>query len=238
MANAIKKLKNEFKIQENLIIAIVDKKTEGSNTRKMLSYSMYDPKYGEKLPTNDICKDDKLIMKEDLKSKLNETNLNLDSLLYLTSQNIDVFNLSSNFYTDICYHFDSDLDKDVALKDRVLLYFPNITLCENGCEIKGVNITTLKAICECKFNILKDNNIFSNNIIYQSQIGEIEEMISNTNIAIIKCFNDIFQYKFFIKCTGGFIVLGLIFTQIIFTIVYCSNSLYYITKYIFRISNK
>ena len=232
------KVKNEFKIEDNLVIAIVDKKTEGSNSRKMLSYSMYDPEDGEKLPADDICKDDKLIMKEDLLSKLNETDLDLDSLLFLTSQNIDIFNLSSDFYTDICYHYDSDIDKDIALKDRILIYFPNITLCDNGCETIGVNITTLKAMCECKFNVLKDSNIFSNNILYQSQIGQIEEMISNTNISIIKCYKDIFQYKFFIKCTGGFIILGLIFFEIIFTIAYCAKSLYYIRKYIFSVSNK
>ena len=96
----------------------------------MLSYSIYNPNKGQKLPVNDTCKDDKLVMKEDLMSKLNETNLNLDSLLYLTNQNINIFNLSSDFYTDICYHYDSDIDKDIALKDRVLLFFPNITLCD------------------------------------------------------------------------------------------------------------
>ena len=63
-------------------------------------------------------------------------------------------------------------------------------------------------------------------------------MLSNTNIAIIKCYKYILQYNYFIKCTGGFIILCLIFIQIIFTIVYCSNSLYYIRKYIFSISNK
>ena len=66
----------------------------------------------------------------------------MNSILHLTGQNIDIFNLSSDFYTDICYHYDSNIDKDVALKDRVLLYFPNITLCEDSCETKGVHIET------------------------------------------------------------------------------------------------
>ena len=162
----------------------------------------------------------------------------MDTVLYLTGQNIDVFNLSSVFYTDICYHFISDIDKDVALKDRILIYFPNITLCEDGCETIGVNISTLKAICECIFNNFKDTNILSNNIIYQSQIGQIEEYISNTNIEIIKCYKDIFKYKFFIKCTGGFIILAIILIQIIVTINYCLNGLFNIRKYIFSITNK
>ena len=72
---------------------------------------------------------------------------------YMVDQNIDIFNLSSEFYTDICFHFDSPLDKDISLEDRISLFFPNITLCENGCLIKGVNTTSMRAICECKFNI-------------------------------------------------------------------------------------
>ena len=199
---------------------------------------MYEPKDGGKLPAEDICKDDKLVVQENLMSKLNDTKLDLNELLYLTGQNIDIFNLSSDFYTDLCYNYESDIDKDVSLKDRILIYFPNITLCENGCETIGVNVTTLEAICECTFNNIIESNILSNNIIYQSQFGQIEEMISNTNIAIIKCFKYIFKYKYFISSIGGFIILGLIFSQIIFTFAYCSTSLFYIRKYIFSICNK
>ena len=136
------------------------------------------------LTAEDICKDDKLVVQENLMGKLNDTKLDLNALLYLTGQNIDIFNLSSDFYTDLCYNYESNIDKDVALKDRILIYFPNITLCENGCETIGVNVTTLEAICECTFNI-KENNILRNNIIYQSQLGQIEEedsfLVTNSN---------------------------------------------------------
>jgi hypothetical protein len=216
----------------------VDKKAKDSNYRKMISYSMLNPINGKKLPADELCKDDKVVVQENLMSKLNDTNLDINSLLDLTGQNINIFNLSSDFYTDICYHYESNLNKDVALRDRILIYFPNITLCEGGCETKGVNVTTLKAICECVFNSLKDNAILSNNILYQSQLGQIEEMISSTNIVIIKCYEDIFKYKYFISSIGGFIILGLILTQIIVSILYSINSLYYIRKYLFEISNK
>ena len=71
---------------------------------------------------------------------------------YLSQQNTDVFNLSSDFYIDLCYYFDSPIKKDVALKDRIKLFFPNITLCENVCQIKGINATLMKAECVCKLN--------------------------------------------------------------------------------------
>ena len=232
------KIKNNFQISQNLIIAIVDKKEEGSNYHKMISYSIFEPKEGAKLNADNICKYDNIIIKENILNKLSDTKLDINSLLYLTDQNIDIFNLSSTFYTDICYHYNSNIDKDIALKDRILIYFPNITLCEDDCEIIGVNVSKLKIKCECKFNSFKENNILTNNIFYQSQIGQIEEIISNTNIYIIKCFRDIFQYKYFIRCTGGFIILSIIFLQIVITIIYCYNNVYYIRKYIFSIANK
>ena len=89
--------------------------------------------------------------------------------------------------SDLCYHFDSPVKKDVAMKDRVKLFYPNITLCENGCNIKGINITTMKAECECKLDNLMNNNILSNNVWYQAQVKEIEEILSEINFSIIKC---------------------------------------------------
>ena len=132
---------------------------------------MYNPNIVDKLPADALCKNDKIIIKVNLLNKLNDIKVNINSILYLTRQNIDIFNSSSDFYTDICYHYVSEIDKDIALRDRLLMYFPNISLCENGCEIIGVNLTTLQAICECSFNFLRDNIILSNNFFYQSLIG-------------------------------------------------------------------
>ena len=232
------KIQNNCGTEEKLVIAIIDKKEGEDNYHKMISFSMFDPEKGEKILVDDLCKNDKMVMQQSIMNKLNDTKIKINSLLYLTGQNIDIFNLSSDFYTDICYHYNSDLEKDVALRDRILIYFPNITLCEKGCETIGVNLTTLKAICECKFYNPIENNILGNSILYYSQIGEIEEFISNTNIDVIKCFKDIFKFQYFISCTGGFFILGLIFIQIAFTIIYFYNSLFYIKKYIFGVTNK
>ena len=43
----------------------------------------------------------------------------MTSILILTDQNINVFNLSDEFFTDICYCFESPNGKDIPLKDRI-----------------------------------------------------------------------------------------------------------------------
>ena len=162
----------------------------------------------------------------------------MTSLFLLTGQNIDVFNKSSCFYTDICYHFKRPEKKDIALKDRILYYFPNITLCEGDCKTAGVNLTTLKAIYEWKFSNLKKQNILEENLMYQSGLGEITDLISHTNIEIIKCYKDIFIYNIFISNTGGFIILSFISIQIIVSIIYLKGGIYHIKKFVFEITNK
>ena len=167
------KIKNKYQIDENLIIAIITKKVGGISYSSSLSFSFYEPEQGKKLPSKELCQDDNIIVVNNILYKLDKNKVNLDFILYLTKQNINVFNLTDVFYTDICYHFDSPINKDIALNDRILLCFPNISLCDEDCLIKGVNLTSLKSICECKFSDIINNKIFGSNIIEQSQIDYI-----------------------------------------------------------------
>jgi len=232
-----RKVKFNNRINDTLIIAIITKYINGNKNDKVISYSLHDPTSGKNLIYDDICKNDKVTVQENLLLKLDNKNTDIDSLLQIANQNINIFNLSSEFYTDICYQFESPIDKDIALKDRILLFYPNITLCQEGCSIQGVNLTSFKAICECKLNI-KNNKIFQNNLLVQSQIGEIESLISGTNIAIIKCYKVLFNYKYFIAFLGGYIIIILLLIHIILSIIYYKRSLYILKKYIFNITDK
>ena len=120
-----------------------------------------------------------IVLKEQLKNAEN-----INSLEKLTNQGINIFDQNSDFYTDICFHFKSPIDgKDIPLKDRLKLFFPNITLCNEGCFIKGVNLTTWKAMCQCTLNNLVNNNIFGNNILLQKSLGEFKEIFTKTRLA-------------------------------------------------------
>ena len=132
----------------------------------------------------------------------------------------------------MCFHYDSPNGKDIPLKVRISEFFPNITLCDEGCENVGVNLETMKAKCECKFIDLANIDLISDNI-YGQALQEILVIISELNIAVIKCFKDIFNIKYFVKNTGGFIILSLFIGQVICFIKYAVDGLYYIRKYLF-----
>ena len=83
--------------------------------------------------------------------------------------------------------------------------------------MKGVNLTSFEAICECKLNNLLSNNIFDNNILYQTYLGEIQDMISSTNIEVLKCYKDLFDTKYLFSNIGVYIVLSFLLCMIILT---------------------
>ena len=160
-------------INNKVIIALFEKFNEKKSST--ISYSFYHPETGKNLEAESICKEDVIIIKKNIMSQLNnnESNINLESILFLTGQNIDIFNLSGGFYTDICYHFESPNGKDIPLKDRIKEFYPNISLCNDpGCIIKGVNLTLMESICECKYNDILNNKLLEGNVLIENTFGE------------------------------------------------------------------
>ena len=194
LGECYQKIQDKYKIYDNLIIAVITQKNKDINNYPIISsFSVYSPSNGSELNL-DVCQNETLNVEEDISMKI-ENKEKFSYVQHLSQQSIDVFNLSSDFYTDLCYYFDSPIEKDVALKDRIKLFFPNITLCENGSQIKGINATIMKAECECTLNNLINNNIFSNYAWYQNQFAEIGELISQINIEVVKCGPNILKYN-------------------------------------------
>ena len=219
---------------DNIIIGLIEKKN--ADKKSTISSFFYHPLTGEKLDADILCKDEEIVVKENILSVLNETDIDLDSILYLTQQDINIFNSSDKFYTDICYSFDSPNGKDVPLKDRIKTYYPNITLCNTGCNSKGVNLTTMESICECKFNDIINNDLIERNAIFQNTIGEITDIISSSNILVLKCFKNVFKKEYFLKGHGAFIIMSIAIIQIIFAFLFTLYDMRIIKKYLFNLT--
>ena len=222
---------------DKLIIVIIDKKiTTPEKKRKVIKYGMFSPLTGQYLNSDEICAGDTIIISEDFGDKLMKIKMNIQTIKDFANDGINVFDLSCPFYNDLCYQYNST--KDVALKDRILLYFPNITLCEDGCKLQGINITSLTSICKCLYTEAKKENNFKNKVLEQIQLGTLEEMINSSNLYVIKCIKLIFDINISKKCYGAFIIIGFILIEIICTIYYCSKNIFQINKYIFILTNK
>ena len=238
ISSATVKVKKYYNISEDeeLIIGII------KNEYKYESFEVYHPKNGDPLYINQICKNETYSVNKNLEEELSSNSqIDFENLKDMANQDINIIDLSCPFYSDICFHYTSKFNKDVPLKDRVLIYYPNISLCDGECELESIYLKNWTVKCNCPFDEEekeKSKNSIKDNALYQSQFGEIEELISLANINVMKCYKDIFEYKFFIKSSGNFIVLSIIILHIVMTIIYCRKSFFYINKYIFTITSK
>ena len=230
-------VKEELKLNDNekIIIALVERKNEKGKSISIFYF--YNPRNGQRIDTASICKDDTVVVKKSVTDELNNTDLDMNSMLYLTGQGVDIFNLSGEFYTDICYHFESPNGRDVPLKDRILSFYPNISLCEDECISKGVNLTTMESICECTLSGILNNDLISGNALLENTFGEATEFISNSNLDIMKCYKDVFKGEYMKKNTGGIIVLIILGLQLIFGILFFVISMTEIKRYLTNLSD-
>ena len=55
-------------------------------------------------------------MQKDVTEQLNNSNVDITSTLFLSDQNINIFDHYSAFYSDICFYYDSHNGKDIQVK--------------------------------------------------------------------------------------------------------------------------
>ena len=173
------KVQNSYGITDKLIIVIVSKR--GLKTPSTF-YSFYHPLSGAKLDAENICKEETIVVKESLTSIMDKNDTNYETQTSLASQGINIFDLNDPFFTDICYDYDNPLKKDIALNDRVKDMYPNVTLCDEGCEYKGINLTDMTSTCDCKFNDIA-NNALQNEIMNEA-FGDVFDLINSSNIMV------------------------------------------------------
>ena len=228
-------VKDKYNITEELIVSIININSN-EKSKPLTTYAFSNPITGEILNTSEICANEKIVIQEDVKSLMeNIDNRKEEFIIFCTNQGIDVFNISDIFYNDLCFHFESPNGRDIPLKERISLFYPNISLCDKGCENKGVNLETLKAKCVCAFNDIMNNNLITDNL-YGQYIGEVMDLITSLNIAVVQCIKDIFVKDYFIKCTGAFIFLFIFLCQIICIIKFLIEGIYKIRKFFFSLT--
>ena len=89
------------------------------------------------------------------------------------------------------------------------------------------------SICQCKLIDLIGENSFTENAFISKISGEIGEIFFQSNLIILQCYQKTFSYKYFIKNTGGFIILSIIIIQTICFLGFYFINLNTINRYVF-----
>ena len=127
------------------------------------------------------------------------------------------------------------MGKDITLNDRVKLVFSDVTLCEKGCDNKGINYENMSVECDCSFNDIANSEIINDNAFLSNTIGKVFELISSSNIFVFKCTKYIFKY--FTRSIGSFLSLCAIASHIGLTLLYFLRGRLYLKIYIFSMTN-
>ena len=226
------KIKITYNISDDLLIAILDKYIENENS--ITTYLLFNPINGERINANEICKNDIIIIKENI---LTLPGVDPYLIKFFLNQNINVFNVSDEFYKDICKHYISPNGKDLPLKLRIQMFYPNVSLCDDNCINKGVDLKAMESICHCPFNDLSQNSFISNSIKYNEFLGTIYSLISNSNFDVLYCIKVIFHFDHLKRCLGGLIIIIILLFQTICVILYNYKSKFDYKRYIFNLSN-
>ena len=227
------KVKRTYHINEDLIIVIIDKKDKNKD---QTYFSFFHPLSGQKLDADEICKDETIEVTQNLTSKLSEDNENYELQTFLTDQGINIFDMNDPFYTDICFDFDNPSDRDIPLSERITAIYPDVSLCDEGCQMDGIDLDTMTALCNCKFNDISNNKIVNENPLLESAVGEVFDLIKSSNILVMKCGDHLFDN--FTSSFGGILSLVSLAGHLGCTVLYFILGKNQIRIYIYNIYEK
>ena len=224
------KVKSAYHIEEELIMVIINKKDKNGG---QTYYSFFHPISGFKLDADEICKDETIVVSQNLTSILTESSQNFELQSSLTDQGINIFDLNDPFYTDLCYDFENPYDRDIPLSERISTIYPDVELCDEGCQMDGIDLETMTASCNCQFNDISNSNAIKDNALLDSVVGEVFDLISASNILVMTCYGYIFKY--FSKSIGGVISTVAVVGHIVSSAIYFIVGRNLIKKYIYNL---
>ena len=134
---------------------------------------------------------------------------------------LDLYNISSDYYNDICYIKDSDDKTDISLFDRKNDYINNnMSLCDINCDFIAYNYETKEAVCSCgiktEIPLLKDIK-FDKDVLFKS-FTDINNLV---NTKMMTCYKTVFEKKNIIKNIGCFIFVAFILLNLILIFLFC-----------------
>ena len=159
ISQCIEVLKKEYNIseEESLIISKIDIVNNSSITNEV-EYKVYS-NIGELLDLS-FCDS----VNTDVSSPI--INYDLTRANYFNALDIDIFDVNSPFFNDICFKYNT------SLKERLESFFTANSFCSAGCSYTSVNYTSNKVNCHC--------SEYSTKFEFKS--------LPNPTIGIVRCY--------------------------------------------------
>ena len=225
LRECIKKIKQNFDLDENIDIYIVTIETPKIYSNESTNRFNFELYFSNKTKINnlDVCKNIKMEVYSPVKNSRLDDLIKLAKYFYVQG-GYNIFNKNDKFYTDICSSAYLD-GNDLTLNDRYNEIYPHdVQICPQDCECSGVNFTTNTFICDCyiksddyKIELTNKNEIIN----YFKNVYNLLEYFSDLiNYKIIKCYKLLIYLKNYNKNIGFYIGLFLYILAIILLIIF------------------
>ena len=134
------------------------------------------------------------------------------------SGNIDILNLSSGYYNDVCYTSTSDSGTDIIIKDRQGEFKEGKkTICQEDCDFSSYDIYKEEANCSC-YPKQSSSSYADMNIDMDKICKKFIDITNILNIKILKCHHTLFRKEGIVRNLAFYLILIFIIFHI-FTII-------------------
>ena len=145
-----------------------------------------------------------------LSSKINDLEIIrfYKAIKFNEDRNYDIYNRTDPFYIDRCSPV-SDEGNDIILSDRLKYYYPNVSICNDGCVYQNVDFYRQRFVCNCNANLTEKVYKFSDGkffeVIDENDETFSEYFLSLINYKIFLCYKLFFEFKNFYSNAGFYI---------------------------------
>ncbi len=117
------------------------------------------------------------------------------------------------FFTDIYFDFNNILNKDIILNDRIKYFYQNVSVCDEVCEYKEINLENMTVTLNCIFNDISNNELNQESNFLYDTLEVIFDLININNFLLLKCYKN--ALKYFTSSVGSWItlILGIVQTN-------------------------
>ena len=201
----IDELKNIYHIKKNQDLIIMIMNIYNKNTSISVEYKIFNSITCEELNLNN-CTQNNISTYVSMNKYFNEDQIKTAKKLY--EKGIIPYNRTDPFFTDICYEFTSENDKDVILEDRVDEFYQSVEkICEKNCTYDAdFENEVINCICELKTNFLEIKN-------EENEEKEFNLGIGSISINVVKCAKKAFLWDYFKNNVGSYTALVLIVAE-------------------------
>ena len=134
----------------------------------------------------------------------------------------DIYNRSNIFYVDTCAPA-QDNGNDITLVDRAKYYYPNVSVCTDGCIYKVVDFDNKRFICECNADLndkVYKHEDYNTPKEEEDDSSYFDYFLSLINYKIFLCINLFFEFQSFYYNAGFYISFCTMLICIVLSILF------------------